>query len=208
MVIAYIRISTNKQDGDTQKLQILEYCQKHKIIVDDFMEVEQSSRKNQEQRRINELKNRLQKGDLLIICELSRLGRSMLEVMNLVLDLAEKGVHFVFLRQPELSNFQNSYSKLVLSFYAYIAETERDFISQRTKAGLEKAKAKGKTLGRPFGSLNSMYDKHIEDIKSYLSKEISLLSIWKMLGKLGTYNNFHHFCKARGLTQKDNIEKK
>ena len=48
----------------------------------------------------------------------------------------------------------------MLSFYAYIAETERDFISQRTKAGLEKAKAKGKTLGRPFGSLNSMYDAH------------------------------------------------
>lgn len=61
MIIAYIRISTNKQDGDTQKLQILEYCQKHKLMVDEFMEVEQSSRKSQEQRRINELKNKLKK---------------------------------------------------------------------------------------------------------------------------------------------------
>lgn len=199
MIIAYIRISTNKQDGDTQKLQILEYCQKHKLMVDEFMEVEQSSRKSQEQRRINELKNKLKKDDLLIVCELSRLGRSMLEVMNLVLDLAEKGVHFVFLRQPELSNFQNSYSKLVLSFYAYIAETERDFISQRTKAGLEKARAKGKILGRPFGSLNSMYDKHINEIRNCLDKELSLLSIWKYLGKLGTYSNFYHYCKVRKL---------
>lgn len=199
MIIAYIRISTNKQDGDTQKLQILEYCQKHKLMVDEFMEVEQSSRKSQEQRRINELKNKLKKDDLLIVCELSRLGRSMLEVMNLVLDLAEKGVHFVFLRQPELSNFQNSYSKLVLSFYAYIAETERDFISQRTKAGLEKARAKGKILGCPFGSLNSMYDKHINEIRNCLDKELSLLSIWKYLGKLGTYSNFYHYCKVRKL---------
>lgn len=199
MIIAYIRISTNKQDGDTQKLQILEYCQKHKLMVDEFMEIEQSSRKSQEKRKISELKNKLKKDDLLIVCELSRLGRSMLEVMNLVLDLAENGIHFVFLRQPELSNFKNSYSKLILSFYAYMAETERDFISQRTKAGLEKARAKGKSLGRPFGSLNSMYDKHIDEIKGYIDKELSLLSIWKCLGKLGTYGNFYHFCKVRGL---------
>lgn len=202
MVIAYIRISTNKQDRDTQKLQILEYCQKHKINIDEFMEVEQSSRKSQEQRRISELKNKLSKDDLLIVCELSRLGRSMLETMNLVLDLAEKGVNFIFLRQPELSNFNNSYSKLVLSFYAYIAETEREFISQRTKAGLEKAKAKGKVLGRPFGSLSSMYDKHIDEIKNYLEKELSLLAIWKCLGKLGTYNNFYYFCKTRKMINK------
>lgn len=199
MVIAYIRVSTNKQDVDVQRLEILEYCQKNKMIVDEFLEVEQSSRKSQEQRKIDDLKNRLKKDDLLIACELSRLGRSMLEVMNLVLDLAENGVNFVFLRQPELSNFKNSSSKLILSFYAYMAEAERDFISQRTKAGLEKAKLSGKTLGRPYGSLNSMYDKHVDEIQDYLKKELNLKAIWKCIGKLGTYANFYRFCKIRKI---------
>lgn len=100
-----------------------------------------------EKRRIDELESKLSKDDVLITTELSRLGRTMFEVMNLVVRLSEKGVQFVFLRQPELSSFQNPASKLILSFYAYMAETERDFISQRTKAGLAKAIKIGKKLG-------------------------------------------------------------
>lgn len=144
MTIAYIRISSNKQDCEVQEMQILEYCQQHQITIDEIIKVEMSSKKSLEKRRINELENKLQKGDVLISVELSRLGRSMLEVMNLVVRLSEKGVQFVFLRQPELSSFKNPASKLLLSFYAYMAETERDFISQRTKAGLVKAKQNGK----------------------------------------------------------------
>lgn len=96
MVIAYIRISTAKQDSEVQKLQIYEYCIKNKINIDEVMEVEMSSRKSLEKRRMNELKDKLNEGDLLICTELSRLGRSMLEVITLILELSEKGVQFVF----------------------------------------------------------------------------------------------------------------
>lgn len=82
----------------------------------------------------------------------------------------KKGVQFIFLCQPELSSFKNPASKLLLSFYAYMAETERDFIPQRTKAGLAKAKANGKKLGRPFGSLSSIYDKDVDKIKELIDK--------------------------------------
>ncbi|HFZ5170220.1 TPA: recombinase family protein, partial [Campylobacter jejuni] len=197
MVIAYIRISTAKQDSEVQKLQIYEYCIKNKINIDEVMEVEMSSRKSLEKRRMNELKDKLNESDLLICTELSRLGRSMLEVITLILELSEKGIQFVFLRQPELSSFNNPSQKLLLSFYAYVSETERDFISQRTKAGLANARKNGKNIGRPVNSFNSMYDKDIDLIKELISKKITLRNIWKFLGEKGTYNNFHYFCKSR-----------
>lgn len=106
MNIAYIRISSNKQDCETQKIQILEYCHKHKILLDEIIEVEIISIKSAKKRRINELESKLSKNDILVTTELSRLGRSMFEVMNLVVNLSEKGVQFIFLRQPELSSFK------------------------------------------------------------------------------------------------------
>lgn len=201
MTIAYIRISTHKQDFNTQKYQILEYCQQKQIVLDEIIKVEMSSAKSLDKRRINELENKLNKGDLLITTELSRLGRSMAEVINLVLRLSEKGVQFVFLKQPELSSFENPASKLLLSFYAYMAETERDFISQRTKAGLIKAKKDGKTLGRPFGTYNSTYDKDLEKIRELLAKKLTMRSIWRLLyaEKGKSYNGFRWWCRKREL---------
>lgn len=199
MVLAYIRISTNKQDIETQKLQIFKYAHKEYLKIDEFIEVQESSAKSLKQRKINELKEKLKKDDILIVYELSRLGRSMFETINLVLELSEKGVQFIFLKQPELSSFKNAHSKLLLTFYAYIAEVEKDFISQRTKAGLEKARASGKVLGRPIGSHSSMYDEHLETIKELIAKELSLKSIWKFIGKKGHYVSFYNYCKARKL---------
>lgn len=199
MVLAYIRISTNKQDIETQRLQIFKYAHKEDLKIDEFIEVQESSAKSPKQRKIDELKERLQKNDILIVYELSRLGRSMFETINLVLELSEKGVQFIFLKQPELSSFKNAHSKLLLTFYAYIAEVEKDFISQRTKAGLEKARASGKILGRPVGSYSSMYDEHLDTIKELIAKELSLKSIWKFIGKKGHYVSFYNYCKARNL---------
>ncbi|EMB8355220.1 recombinase family protein, partial [Campylobacter coli] len=71
MNIAYIRVSTNKQELDSQKLEIMEYCHKNNIILDEILEVKISSTKSQEKRKIKDLKQRLQSGDLLIATELS-----------------------------------------------------------------------------------------------------------------------------------------
>lgn len=198
MVIGYIRVSTNKQDLEVQKLQIYEYCDKEKIRIDEFISLEISSRKSQEKRKIGELYEKLSEGDLLIATELSRLGRSMIEVMNLVVNLSEKGVKFVFLRQPHISTFKSPFEKVLLALFAYIDETEREFISQRTKAGLEKAKKSGKKLGRPKNAFASMYDNEEAEIKRLIvQKELPLKSIWLLLGKIGTYNNFYSYCKRR-----------
>lgn len=200
MNLAYIRVSTNKQDMQTQKLQIKEYCRVNGIQIDRFMEVEQSSQKSLESRKIDELKTLLNRDDLLIVVELSRLGRSMLEVMNLVLELSNKGVQMIFLRQPELSTFNNACAKLLLAIYAYIDETEREFISQRTKAGLENAMANGKKLGRPKGSFSSEYDKDIDRIRSLLYRGETKRQVWEKLGYTHkTLKSFTNFLKSRKI---------
>src|SRR5690348_6325563 len=120
--IGYIRVSTDKQDADSQRHLLLEYAQKTKIMIDEFMELEISSRKNQKERRIDELLTRLTKGDSLIVAELSRLGRNMLETMNIIHTLTENGVSLIFVRQPELSTI-GPQTKLLLAIYSYFAET-------------------------------------------------------------------------------------
>lgn len=196
MTYAYLRISTSKQDNDKQEFLILEFAQKNQIIIDEFIRVEMSSRKSEEARRITELKNKLKEGDLLITAELSRLGRSMLDVMNLVIELSNTGVKLAFVRQPELSTFKNSFEKLVLAVYAYSAETEREFLSMRTRQGLEAARAKGKLLGRPKGSKSKRtWDNDKEVIIKLIAKEITLASIWKLTGKKGTFSGFYRFCR-------------
>ncbi|MCR6580372.1 recombinase family protein [Campylobacter insulaenigrae] len=203
MNIAYVRVSTNKQELDSQKLEIMEYCLKNNIILDEILEIKISSTKSQEKRKIKDLKQKLKSGDLLIATELSRLGRSMLEVINLVLELNDNNINFLFLRQIELSNFNNPSSKLILSIYAYLAENERDLISKRTKAGLENARASGKQLGRPKGTLKSIYDKDIDKIKILIEKDLPIKSIWKLLydDSSKTYEGFLWFCKNRNLKQ-------
>ena len=84
--------------------------------------------------------SRLDKGDVLLVAELSRLGRNMFEVINLINQLSERGVKLIFVRQPELST-AGPHGKLLLAIYSYFAEAEREFISVRTKQGLAAARA-------------------------------------------------------------------
>ncbi|OCR84610.1 resolvase, partial [Campylobacter fetus subsp. testudinum] len=88
--------------------------------------------------------------------------------------------------------------------FGYFAETERDFISGRTKAGLAKAREKGIKLGRPVGSKNSMYDKDYDEIVRLVKKELSISSIWKLLNKPGSYENFYQYCLRRKIIIKNN----
>ena len=154
MVLGYIRVSTDKQNLENQKHKILSYAQQQKIIIDEFIEVEISSKGDQKKRLINSLFEKLKSGDTLICTELSRLGRNMLEILNLIEKFNDTNIKLVFVNQPELSTNQNSaLSSLLLAIYGYFAQTEREIISERTKQGLAAAKASGKKLGRPKGCL-------------------------------------------------------
>lgn len=197
-VIGYIRVSTDKQDAEKQHHLLLQYSQQHKLLIDEFIEVEISSRKNTKERRIDELLSKLAAGDTLIVAELSRLGRHMIETLNIINTLSERAVNIIFVRQPELST-TGSHTKLLLAIYSYFAETEREFISIRTKQGLAAVKASGKTLGRPRGSRNKerVLDPYKEQIRQYLALDLDLTSIMKLINPLLpypiTYNSFKYF---------------
>jgi DNA invertase Pin-like site-specific DNA recombinase len=126
----------------------------------------------------------MQKGDILICTELSRLGRNMLEILNIIEKFNTHGIKLIFTNQPELSTNQNeSLSKLLLAIYGYFAQTEREIISERTKQGLNAAKAQGKILGRPKGAKNKerVLDPYKDEIKKYLEMYLSQTSILKII---------------------------
>jgi DNA invertase Pin-like site-specific DNA recombinase len=200
-VIAYSRISTDQQDLEKQKHLLLQYAQKQGWLINEFIEVSISSRKNTKQRKIDELLEKLQSGDVLLVAELSRLGRNMLETLNIINTLSETGIKIVFVRQPELSTTA-THAKLLLAIYSYFAESERDYISIRTKQGLAAAKAMGKQLGRPKGSKNKkgrILDNHKPAIKKYLELGVTISDITKIINDLLetpiTYNAFKYFIK-------------
>ena len=177
-VVGYIRVSSDKQDLQKQEHLLLKYAQQHDLQVGDFINIEISSRKGTKERRIDELLARLNEGDVLLVAELSRLGRNMFEVINIINQLSENGVEVIFVRQPELST-AGPHRKLLLAIYSYFAEAEREFISMRTRQGLAAARASGKKLGRPKGSRDKerVLDPYREQIKEYLQLGLSLSRI-------------------------------
>jgi len=98
-IIAYIRTSTDKQDLNNQKLEILEWAHKKEVKVDAFVEITISSRKNSKQRRIEEVLHMLTDTDTLVVTELSRLGRSTAEVIALVNELVARNIRVIILKQ-------------------------------------------------------------------------------------------------------------
>ncbi len=177
-IIGYIRVSSDQQDVQKQEHLLLKYAQQQQWNIEHFITVEMSSRKTVRQRRLEELLDLLSKGDILLVAELSRLGRNMYEVIQLVNQLSESEIEVIFIRQPELST-TGAHRKLLLAIYSYFAEAEREFISMRTKQGLAAAKAKGKLLGRPKGSRNKdrVLDPFREVIKQHLEMRVPLRRI-------------------------------
>jgi DNA invertase Pin-like site-specific DNA recombinase len=182
-VFGYIRVSSEQQNLEQQKHLLLSYAQHQKLLIHKFIEVEASSQKTQKERKIDILLSNLHEGDSLLVSELSRLGRNMLEVLNIINSLAENHINIVFIRQPELST-NGSHGNLLLAIYSYFAQTEREFISARTKQGLAAIKASGRILGRPKGSKNKkgrVLDPFKSQVMEYLQLDLSIASIVKII---------------------------
>ena len=198
-VIGYIRVSTDQQDLEKQRHLLLAYSQTHQLLINEFIEAEASSRRDTKVRKIDELLEKLQKGDLLLVAELSRLGRNMLETLNIINTLSKNGIQIIFVRQPELSTL-GGHTNLLLAIYSYFAEAEREYISVRTKQGLAAVKMQGKQLGRPKGSKNKnggILVPFKDEIKKYLSLKLTINAIRKIINhqlpKPLSYNSFKYF---------------
>ncbi|WP_244915978.1 recombinase family protein [Legionella worsleiensis] len=162
-------MSTQDQSVESQKNSISRYCIEQKLMVDEWIELEMSSRKSTAMRRIDELLDKLSPDDVVIASELSRLGRSIKETLNTIETIIqEKLSRLILIKQnldlnPTVKN--NVVNKVLITIFSMLAELERDFISERTKEGLRARAAKGIRLGKPKGVIQaSMYDKDKEKI--------------------------------------------
>ena len=200
--VAYLRISTGSQELGNQKLAVLDYARQKHFTIDHFVEAQVSSRKDPSQRRIEELLGMLAAGDRLIISELSRLGRSLGQVIHVVDELVKRKIRFTAIKEAiRFEGKQDMQTKVMIALFGLFAEVERDLISERTKEGLAAARARGQLLGRPKGSLGtSKLDGKEEEIRMLLEKKVSKASVAKIMGVSRTA--LHHFIRTRKLDLK------
>jgi len=146
--LAYIRVSTVRQDLENQRCEIEAYCRRNETAIDEWIEVEISSRKSLKDRLIDRMMESVRSGDTIIVSEMSRLGRSISEVVEIVNALIKKRVRLVAIKQNiEVNGKHDMAGKMIITMFALMAEIERDLISERTKMGLARAKAQGVKLG-------------------------------------------------------------
>ena len=175
MVIGYIRVSTEQQDVRNQHHEILEYANQRRLHVDSFIEKEVSSRKDLKARGSEELMSSMKKGDTLIVSELSKLGRSIIEVISIINELVKPEIRFISIKQGlDIKGSHDVQSKVMVTIFSLLAELERDLISERTKKALAAKRAQGVTLGRPTGSIGkSKLDSKVPDIVDLLRDKAS-----------------------------------
>ena len=182
-VIGYIRVSSTKQTLEHQHFEIEQYAKKEGLKIDTWVEEKISSRKALKNRKLGTLLDNLQENDILISCEISRLGRSLLEVMRILETCLSKNCQVWTLK--ENYRLGNDIQSKVLAFaFGLAAEIERSLISQRTKSSLANLKASGKKLGRPLAaeSQKLKLSKNTRKIKNLLAKGISKSQIARILG--------------------------
>ncbi|NJL58249.1 MAG: recombinase family protein [Desulfobacteraceae bacterium] len=165
---AYLRVSTSEQDNEKFKHDILMFAAEKAFGHVDFVEEKISGTVPWKERKIGEIIYQLGEGDRLIVPELSRLGRSMLEIMEILSVAKEKGISVYAVKGGwELNG--SVQSKIMAMVFAMAAEIERDLISSRTKEALKARKAQGVKLGRPKGVGKSKLDKFRPEIEALLS---------------------------------------
>jgi DNA invertase Pin-like site-specific DNA recombinase len=183
MRYAYIRVSTDKQTTDTQRFEILKYADAHKLSIDQWIEETVSGTKKVQERKLGQQLPLLQAQDVLIVTEISRLGRSLMEVMSLLHQLMEREVTVYTIKEGY--TLGNNLNSQVLAFaFSLAAEIERAMISQRTKEALARKRSEGKRLGRPKGSLSKTTKLTGKDavIKELLAKRVAVSAIARILG--------------------------
>ncbi|MBT8125045.1 MAG: recombinase family protein [Gammaproteobacteria bacterium] len=130
---AYLRVSTNAQDLNNQKLAILDLAHKEGFQIDEFIEMTISSRRSEQHKQLSTAIDELTKGDLLVVSELSRLGRSLGQVITIIDSLVKREIRFIAIK--ESIRFEGKHtlqSKVMTALFALFSEVERDLISERT----------------------------------------------------------------------------
>ena len=165
--VSYLRVSTSQQDTEKNKTAVRAFANSHDFGKVEFVEEAVSGRVSWKDRKIKALIDSLNEGDRLIVPELSRLGRSILEIMEMLSVAKEKGISVYDVKNGWELN--SSLQSEVMAFcFSIAARIERDLLIQRTTEGRQAAMRRGVIFGRPKGPGKSKLDGHKEEIIAFL----------------------------------------
>ena len=206
MIYGYIRVSTDKQTVENQRFEILEFAKRNSLVLDSWIEETVSGTIRPENRALGKLLDSIQKDDLIICSELSRLGRSLFMIMSILNKLMEKGARIWTIKDGYRLG-DDIQSKVLAFAFGLSAEIERNLISQRTKEALERKKAEGQKLGRPKGSTTETSKLDGAEIGAtiMLMQGISVNQMAKLYGV--HRNTVKKFITSKKLGSRENIDR-
>lgn len=188
---AFIRVSTLEQDTEKNKIDILQFANRLKLGNVEFTEEQCSGKINYKERKLGALIDNLQSGDVLIVPELSRIARSITQILEVIKVTKDKGITLYSLKENFCNNEDSISATVTSTIFALVAQIERELISMRTKEALLARKIAGIKLGRPRGKGKSKLDKHKEDILKLLSLKVPKTLIAKQYGcSIGNFYNY------------------
>ena len=183
MNYGYIRVSTDRQTLENQRYEITHFCTRNGITIDGWIQETISGTKSADKRQLGNLLARVQKNDLIICAELSRLGRSLFMIMDILNTCMEKECRVWTIKEGYRLG-DDIQSKVLAFAFGLSAEIERQLISDRTKEALARKKAEGMQLGRPKGRRNSSHimDDNAEIARNMLQSGQTKAAVARSLG--------------------------
>ena len=182
MIYGYIRVSTDQQSVNNQRYEIERFCKSNKLLVGQWIEETVSGTKSPDTRRLGVLLKGIEKDDLIICSELSRLGRSLFMIMSILSHCLAVGAK-IWTIKDNYRLGDDIQSKVLAFAFGLSAEIERNLISQRTKEALARRKQEGKVLGRrPGRSVNVKLTGHEREIRKMLQEGKSKTEIGRHFG--------------------------
>lgn len=196
MIFGYARVSTQEQNLDLQLDALLKEGIPQKNIYTDKV-----SSTKEERKSLKKLLNYVREGDTIVVWKLDRLARSLIHFTKLMTEFEEKGVKFRSITEPFIDTTErSSHSEFIINIFAALAQLERDIIIERTKAGLESARRRGKVLGAPKGISNKNQQKAILCEEYFKEGKLTVSEICERLDiSRATYYKYIRF---RGLSGK------
>jgi len=190
-VHAFIRVSTLDQDTEKNKIDILQFANRMKLGNVEFTEEHCSGRISYKERKLGTLLDSMSSNDVLIVPELSRIARSITQILEVIKVTKDKGIVLYSLKENFCNNDDSISSTVTSTIFALVAQIERELISLRTRESLHARKLAGVRLGRPKGKGKSKLDSAKDDIIKMLSYGVPKTMIAKQYGtSIGNLYNF------------------